>query len=460
MTKVEIFYSLLPVFSQNIAISMYGYYWRWLRFGGDYLYQVEKFREREKFSFNQWESWQKEELKRILSIAITNVPYYSKTFSIFQKKAALEGELQDLPLLEKRILSQAPYSLVRNDIKTKQFTFKTSGTTGTPVKSIWSLPENRKSLAMREVRSANWAGVSFSLPRATFSGRMVEPDPNSKGPYYRFNFAEKQVYFSAFHLRPDTAKSYVQALWSHKIEWLTGYASSYYLLATLIIKQNLKVPKLKAVITTSEKLTPQMRSIMEEAYGCRIYEEYSTVENALFASECEYGSLHVSPDAGIIEILREDGSSCNSGEVGEVVATCLLRDYQPLIRYRLGDLAAWGTELCQCGRCMPIIKEVVGRVDDIIIGPDGRQVVRFPGVFTSQPNVVEGQIIQESLDLIRIKVVPTESFNESDEIDIKKRIHQRLGESVKVVVEPVTEIPRSQAGKFKAVISNINKIII
>jgi phenylacetate-CoA ligase len=166
--------------------------------------------------------------------------------------------------------------------------------------------------------------------------------------------------------------------------------------------------------------------------------------------------LHVSPDVGIVEILRPDGSPCDPGEVGEVVTTCLMRSYQIFIRYRLGDLAAWDPVPCPCGREMPVIKEVVGRLEDVVVGPDGRQMVRFHGIFVNQLHVIEGQIIQEALDLIRVKVVPTEGFDQLDEIDIKKRIEQRLGESVKVIVETVSEIPRTKAGKFKAVISNLN----
>ncbi len=90
--------------------------------------------------------------------------------------------------------------------------------------------------------------------------------------------------------------------------------------------------------------------------AAKVYEEYSTVESALFASECEYGRLHVSPEVGIVEILRPDGTPCEPGEIGEVVATCLFRSYQPLIRFKLGDLTAWDPEPCPCGRQMPVIK--------------------------------------------------------------------------------------------------------
>ena len=271
------------------------------------------------------------------------------------------------------------------------------------------------------------------------------------------NLIERQVYFSAFHLRPDTAPLYVRALHKHHIQWLAGYAVSYYLLAKLILEQELKVPPLKAVITTSEKVSPEMRRVMEAAYGCRVFEEYSTVENVVFASECEHGQLHVSPDVAVIEILRPDGMPCGPGEVGEVVTTCFTRQYQPFIRYRLGDLAMWDPDPCPCGRSMPVLKEVVGRIEDVVIGPDGRRMVRFHGVFVDQPHVREGQIIQEALNRIRVKVVPTNGFGPTDVQDVIHRVQQRLGPQVEVIVEPVDQIPRTAAGKFQAVVSHLRE---
>lgn len=319
--------------------------------------------------------------------------------------------------------------------------------------SINTVREIRNSLALREVRSARWARVSFQMPRATFSGRLVEPDPESRGPFYRFNLIERQAYLSAFHLRADTASFYVDALRKHRIQWLTGYAVSYYVLAKFILEKGLKVPPLKAVITTSEKLLPEMRQVMQDAYGCRVYEEYSTVENVLFASECQHGRLHVSPDVAIVEILRPDGTPCQSDEMGEVVTTSLVREYQPFIRYRLGDLAIWDATPCPCGRTMPALKEVVGRIEDVVIGPDGRQMVRFHGVFLDQPHVREGQIIQEALNRIRVRIVPTNGFGSADSRAIIHRVQQRLGSRVEVIVELVNQIPRTPAGKFQAVVS-------
>ena len=456
MGKLDKLYARSPVWIQNAMVSTYGLYWHWARFGGNYQKIEKAYHQRESFSHLQWQEFQQKELKKVLSICCENVPYYRDHWTDAQKLAAKIGRLTELPLLEKDALRSNARSFWREDLDPfPKLIFNTSGTTGTPIATRFTLSEFRESLALREARSVNWAGTSFKEPRATFSGRMVEPDPNSDEHVYRYNAVEKQVYFSAFHLKPSTAHRYVEALHKHNIVWMTGYAVSFFLLARFILDQGLQVPPLKAIITTSEKLTSEMRAVMEKAYQCKIYEEYSTVESALFASECEHGRLHVSPDVGVVEILRPDGAPCGPGEVGEVVATCLFRSYQPLIRFRLGDLAAWDPEPCPCGRQMPVIKEVVGRIEDVVTGPDGRQLVRFHGIFVDQPNIIEGQIIQEDLRNIRVKVVCTNDFSEQDLVEIKKRMTQRLGLEVAIVVEQVETIPRTAAGKFKAVISNL-----
>lgn len=456
MGSFDQIYARLPVFAQHLGVSVFGVYWRWLRFGPGYEKFLAGYLERESFQTGDWQDWQSVRLGTVLENALS-VSYYAQTWTPAQKAAARDRCLSGLPLLEKEPLRTSSRMFLRTDIQPGHtLIFHTSGSTGTPIEAIYTIPELRDSLALREARSARWAGVSFREARSTFSGRLVEPDPESKGPFYRFNLAEKQVYFSPFHLRPDTAYDYVNALEKHKVCWLTGYAVSYYLLAKFMVEQGLSAPSnVRAIITTSEKVLPEMRETMEKAFQCKVYEEYSTVENAVFASECEQGRLHVSPDVAVVEILRPDGTACPPGVAGEVVVTSLTRTYQPLIRYRVGDVAMWDPEPCPCGRQMPVLKEVVGRIEDVVIGPDGRQMVRFHGVFVNQPHVREGQIIQEALDVIRVKVVPSGGFDNSDVQDITHRIQQRLGPDVNVEVETVKAIPRTKAGKFQAVVSNL-----
>lgn len=455
MGRADQLYAQLPVWAQHAAVSAYGLYWKQLRFGGEFPRLAANYRARERWAADDWRAWERSQLKALLAASAARVPYYRRTWTSAQRRAASEGHLQELPILDKDPIRADPRAFLRDDIHPRRpLVFHTSGSTGTPIASMWTTREYRDAMAVREVRSAGWAGVSFGLPRGTFSGRLAVPDANSTGPYHRFNLFERQVYLSPFHLRRETVRAYVDALRKHHVVWLTGYAVSYYLLAKLILELAIEPPPtLKAVITTSEKVTRHMRETMERAYRCRVFEEYSTVENALFASECESGRLHVSPDWGIVELVRPDGTPCGADEEGEVVATSLRREYQPLIRFRLGDVAVWDARACPCGRAMPALKEVVGRIEDVIIGPDGRQMVRFHGIFTDQPHVREGQIVQQSLQRIVVRVVPAPGYGATDARNIEMRMKQRLGDGVEIAVEVVDAIPRTKAGKYQAVVS-------
>ncbi|MGF1503788.1 MAG: phenylacetate--CoA ligase family protein, partial [Anaerolineae bacterium] len=282
------------------------------------------------------------------------------------------------------------------------------------------------------------------------------PDPDSSGPFHRINLAERQIYLSAFHINAANTPVYIKALRDHAIRWMTGYAHAIYDLAAWTLAGGIDAPHLDAVVTTSEPVTPAMRQTIESAFSTRVFEEYAALENAFLVCECEYGRLHINPDAGLIEVVDADFQPVPPGEVGEVLATGFMRPGQPLIRYRVGDRAVLSAEPCPCGRHMPVVETVLGRVEDTVIGPDGRRVMRFHGVFLDQPHIREGQIVQQTVDHILVRVVPAPGFGPNDEAEIRRRVRQRLGERVTVSVQCVEHIARTPAGKFRAVVSTLD----
>jgi phenylacetate-CoA ligase len=249
---------------------------------------------------------------------------------------------------------------------------------------------------------------------------------------------------------------YLNALKYHKTQWITGYSNSIYQLAQLAMNANLDIPNLKAVLTTSEKLTPEMRDVIERAFSTHVFEEYGTVEDPFYVCENEFGQKLINPDAGILEIVDDQDRPLPPGEQGHVLATSFIRGSQPFIRYRLGDIAILSDEPARCGRHMPVLKEVVGRIEDTVYGPDGRRMVRFHGIFINQPHIKEGQIVQESLDHIRVRIVPKPGFGISDEQDVISRIQQRLSERMNITVELADHIELTKAGKFRAVVSKLS----
>jgi phenylacetate-CoA ligase len=448
----------MPVIAQHAMVTAYGLYWHRQRFGKHYRQVVGEFAARTRFTAAEWEQYTEKRLRDLLVLAFTRVPYYKEHWRGIVTLAQLERfttrDLVHLPPLEKSTARDNPKALLVDGLVQKDHrVYHTSGSTGTPVAIYYTTPEHSASLAMRHTRYSAFSGVGYDHPRATFSGRMVEPNPDSKGPYYRFNAVERQVYFSAFHLSPATVPHYLAALRRHRTAWITGYSNSIYQLAQMTLDAGLDAPPMRAVITTSEKLTPEMRLVIEQAFRTRVHEEYASVEDLFFACDNEYGQMLVSPDGGLIEIVDDALRPLPNGEMGEVLVTGFIRPSQPMIRYRVGDSAALSDEPARCGRGMPVLKEVIGRIEDTIYGLDGRRMVRFHGIFVGQPHVREGQIIQEARDLIRVRVVPKSGYNEADTADIVHRVQQRLTDRMRVEVDLVEQIERTKAGKFRAVVS-------
>ena len=83
--------------------------------------------------------------------------------------------------------------------------------------------------------------------------------------------------------------------------------------------------------------------------------------------------MHISPDAGIIEVLDENLKPVGFNKVGKVYCTGLLNYDQPLIRYAIGDEIILSDEKCNCNRNMPVVKEIIGRIEDVVYSNDGTQ---------------------------------------------------------------------------------------
>ena len=459
-TLMDKIYNHSPLWIQNIGIAAFGVMWKYRRFGGKFKATVDEFSSRERFSLPAWQGYQVEKLRELLRVCYFETPYYRRLF----KDCGIDetsirnfslDDLRKLPLLEKNTIREHPEDFIaENARKKKLHKYHTSGSTGTPLIVCESSATQQTVAAAYEARCRRWAGVNHTMSRAMIGGRLVVPRPVSGPPFWRYNPAERQVYFSAFHISPENVKHYVSALNHYKADYLVGYASSHYFLARMIEEQGLTVYSPHCVLTSSEKLTDEMRHTLERVYRCEVFDGYSGVECCCLASECEHHHLHVSPDVGIIELLDDSGNHVKSGETGEIVATGLINFEQPLVRFRTGDIAIFDEGSCTCGREMPILRELVGRIEDTIYGVDGRQFVRFHGIFVGIPSIREGQVIQETLTEFTIRVVAPNGLSDHDRSDINHRMRDRLG-NVRVSIELVSEIERTARGKFKAVICKL-----
>ncbi|WP_447964787.1 phenylacetate--CoA ligase family protein [Nitrospira sp. Ecomares 2.1] len=452
-------YPKLPLFLQNLLISAYGYSLDKRRYGGIFEVEYKKAKDREKFSKEQWHEYQTIELRKILLHAFNSVPFYYQKYSAIgitaENLSTFElSDLPKLPFLEKEELRKFGKSILLSSHLEKGGKYlASSGSTGTPVNILFSLNCYRKWMALYEARVRNWAGLSRKNSRGMIGGRRILPGSHSTPPFYRYNSIEKQVYFSAYHLSPSTVNDYVEGLKKYSVEYMVGYAFSNYLLAKLIVDQGIHAPELKAVLVSSEKLTQEMRDMLKIAYNCKTFDAWSGVEACGLISETSEGELLCSPDSAILEFLNNDLKPVELGSSGEVVCTGLLNYDQPLIRYRIGDSVILDpNQGTRCGRAMPKVKEIMGRTEDIITGPDGRQMVRFHSIFIDLPNVRKGQLVQKDIYNyhLRIESKPARLTKAEKEM-MTKRMKSQLGDEIQVTFEELASIPLTPNGKFKAV---------
>lgn len=454
-------YPRVPYWLQNAGLTFYGIHWYFHRFGGVFSQKVLEFKDREFFKKEQWDEFQEKQLRRLLIQASNNVPYYTQLFrELGLNMDDLENfklsDLKYIPILEKENLRK----FGKNELlSTKRGTGKfisSSGTSGTPVSIFLSPTFHQTWSALMETRVRNWADVTYKKPRGMIGGRKIITTSNYKYPLYRYNAIEKQAYFSSYHISTETVEDYLNGLKKHKAQYLTGYASSIFLLAKLFNEKYGKGPKLQAVIVSSEKLTEEMRLTISQAFSCKVFDSYSGSEACGLISESKEGRLLFSPDSGVLELVDENNNYVENGNPGDAVFTGLHNFDQPLIRYRIGDVLIMDPDQkTYCGREMPVVKEIVGRSDDFLVSRDGRKMIGLFRVFYDIRGLKMGQIIQKSHEDIVFNLLTDSDFDKTNsERILKKRIYDHFGE-IRVQFEYPNEIAKGPRGKIKSIISHI-----
>ena len=451
MSRALNLYHRLPPFSRSIVASARGYYLRWWRYDKETDQLVAEALERDRWDANQWADWQAERLSYILNRAATQVPYYRGQWEKRRRAGdtASWDVLENWPILEKKTLRENSRQFVADDCSTsKMFHDHTSGTTGSSLDLWFSFESVKQWYALLEARAKNWYGVSRNDRWAILGGQLVTPVGQQNPPFWIWNAGLNQLYLSSYHLAPHLIPAYLQAIADHKIKYILGYSSAIYTLSQEILKLGRKDLKMEVVITNAEPLFDYQRQTISEAFSCPVRETYGMSETAAAGSECEHGSMHQWPDTGIIEVEDDSDSS-------DFICTGLINADMPLIRYRVGDAGKLSDAKCECGRKLPLIEKIEGRCDDLLYTTDGRRVGRLDPIFKSGFPITEAQIIQKTLRQVNVKYVPAHDFTEDALIVLSERIRERMGD-IEVKFEEVRSVPRTNRGKFRAVICELS----
>jgi phenylacetate-CoA ligase len=434
-----------------------GLYLRTWRYGANTERLVEEALERDHWSPERWQGWREQQLAYVLDRAATRVPYYRDQWAQRHRRGdqASWELLENWPVLEKEFLRTNPRAFLADDCEVRRlFHEHTSGTSGTPLDLWWSRKTVQLWYALFEARARRWYGVGRRDRWAIFGGQLVTPVTQRQPPFWVWNAALNQLYVSSYHLAPDLIPACLDALRRYRITYTFGYTSSLFAVAQEALASGIRLP-LRVAVTNAEGVLDHQRDAIARAFGCPVRETYGMAELVAAASECEAGRLHLWPEVGWVEVMEGDSLS-PFGKSGELVCTGLLNTDMPLIRYRVGDRGAPETQqgVCSCGRTLPGLAYVEGRNDDVLYTPDGRRVGRLDPVFKGGLPLREAQVVQESLDTVRIRYVPLGSFTSAHGRSLIERLQARMG-AVHVILEEVELIPRTRNGKFRAVVCNL-----
>lgn len=407
--------------------------------------------------------YQLEKLKELLIEAIKFTQYYAEKFNsmglsvtdIVNAKT-IEELLHPIPFLEKETLRCFTDKFISKNPKRKTWDIvSTSGTTGSPLRVYFDKEGLQLSFAFWR-RFHDWLGLPESFRQVRFSGRQLFAPEKKHPPFWLYNPFNRQLFMSTYHISQETLKYYVKKIEEFRPALLDGYPSALYILGKYIIDHDIRLSfKPTAVATTAETLYDFQKETIQQAFQCKVYNQYASSEGAPWISECEYGSLHINPESGIFEFLSSDGKPAGPGDIAEVIVTSFCNYKVPLIRYRIGDYVELPEKpiQCQCGRKMPIVKNILGREDDIIVTPDGRLIgIMSHHILRDARNIKKAQIIQHSQRHFEIKIVKSEGYSKMDEKFIKENFYACVGKNIEIVFNYVDEIPLGSSGKFRSVI--------
>jgi phenylacetate-CoA ligase len=459
MKLAEVVYGSSPVWAQDLLLSAYGWKLSRSRYGGIFHRHLEFLRQSEWYSRGEVQDLQARELSRLLEHAGRNVPWYRR---IFAERGVTAGQVDPdnlgrmLPALGKDEVRANAQALVADSLDgSRLHTINTSGTTGTPLSIKTSHEALQKNYAFFE-RFLRTAGVASRQRSVTFAGRMLLPATQKGPPYWRRNRAMSTLLCSSYHISEATVEAYLGGIARFDPVFIDAYPSAVYALAQHLVDcgDRFRI-RPRAIVTSSETLLAHQRALIEQAFGCRVFDQYGSAEMAACVTQCEHGSYHVNPEYGIVEIIGDDGRPAAPGETGEIVCTGFLNHAMPMIRYRIGDSAVASDRSCSCGRAWPVLEALVGRVDDEIVTVDGRRVGRLDPLFKGLDGIKETQIVQVAPDRIVVNIVPDEDYAPEVGRSLANALKMRVGHDMDVELRFLDRIPRTSSGKFRAVVSQL-----
>lgn len=405
---------------------------------------------------------QNKSLRGMIKYSYTYVPFYNKLF----KKLKLEptdikevSDLEKLPVLNKEIIHDNWNDFIPLDLKKyKYYINSTGGTTGVPLKYRLSKNDRFYGGAML-YRGWGYGGYELGDKMVFLAGQSLDVGTQSTLSKKTHEICRNLKKLSSFDMGSEDMLNYVNIINAFKPKYVRGYPSSLFFLSNWIKNNDIKIAQLRGIFTTSEKLFPNMREIIEETFGCEVYDNYGLNDGGVSAYECSsHMGLHIDMERSVMEIVDDNNSQIMSGE-GRILSTSLLNYSMPFIRYESGDIGHLITDTCTCGNNFKLLKEIKGRTVDLLITPEGKTVHGwfFLYIFWKYcQGIVEYQVVQDKIDSIVIKLVINDGFDPK-QLDLITDIIRSKSNGWNVEFRYVDKIEKTKSGKHKFIINNLNR---
>lgn len=411
--------------------------------------------------------WPKERLRdqqfrqlRVLAAhAVANVPYYRGYLERVgvETVAALNPEsFLRWPVLRKSEVAANPAFTAKRIPRGhgQMYEAFTTGSTGEPTRVIHSDVARLFARAL-VLRDHLWHGRDFRAKYAAIRGKL----PKAVTPSWWS--VETNVAFNTGPLATLSAMTdpEEQLTWliSERPAYVLTYPTNLRPMVELSMSSGRAPAGLRQVISFTQMLQPDLRSMIERAWQTEVVDVYSSEEFGPIALQCpEEKRFHIQEENLYVEILREDGSPCVPGEMGAVVVTALHNFPMPLVRYELGDYAVVG-EQCPCGRGLTVLSRVAGRFRNLARDPSGRRFmpwIPFGGWLDIAP-IRRVQLVQKSIDQMQLRYVMERALRVEEEARLTQLLKSHLGYAYDVTYTRVDQIERVRGEKFEDFISEI-----
>lgn len=394
-------------------------------------------------SFRQF---QEKRLRHIVAHAYRNVPLYHRKFreqGLSPSDVTTLHDLVKIPITTKKeIKSGFPHDSVARGYSEKTcITETTSGTSGNMLTVLY----DRRGYEI--LRSVAFRAFLAQGLRPWHKYCIMCRDLRE------FNKATGSVLYRTRGLlegRPES--ELVKELRGIQPEVIGAHPSLFVTIAKIMEKDAVTDITPRMLFIGGEMSYPVHREYIERIFGCSTFNKYGAYEANSLAWECKYHTMHMDADSVIMEFVR-DGEPVSPGERGEVLITNLWNEAMPFLRYRLDDVGIPSDESCPCGRTLPVLEEIEGKLDDFIILSSGELIpsTRIIPYLFDAPHIDQFKVLQDSPDHIELRIVPQEGFTDDMERELVACIQTALDMRITVTVRKVHHVDLTGQGKYKRV---------